>query len=215
MGSYQKQLLCGCQSELYIYWAAITWDEDGGTFPGDLSDCVIEKMSSSGVTLVTLFDFSSDSVEANQSLASGDENYCVVLDLVRNEDEDTLHGCLLNRNDFEYHYFVYDIANNKLYTTQTGSGFTFQDNRQIKELIYNVNDNKVYGVVVDKRYDEETAYLISAEFTAHIGSPDGSEITLTFEANIKENETDIVQLALGGSGRIYGITGNNDNYLFL
>lgn len=214
MGSYDKQILCGCWSELYHYWASITWDDDGGTFPGDYSDCLIERMTNSGSTLVTLFDFSADTVEINQSLNSGDEYYCVVLDLIRNESENTLHGCLLNRNDFEYHYFVYDIANDKLYTTQTGSGFTFQNNRQIKEFIYNSNDNKVYSVVVDKRYDEEIAYLISAEYTAPVGSPDGTEITLTFEANIKENETDIVQLALGGGGRIYGISGNNDNYLF-
>ena len=207
------QVLCGDSDATFIYIGSILWDAGGSTFPGDYSDAKIERMTMGGVA-ATLFDFSSDSVEANQSLSIGDEAKCAIIDMVRNPNEGSIHGCLMDRSTFEYHYFVYDVGNDKLYTTQTGSDFTFNEHRQLKKFTYNTSDHKCYAVVVDKRYNDETAYLISAAYSSPAGAPDGSEIELTFEANIKENETDIVALANGGSGRIYGITGNNDNYLF-
>ena len=214
--NYNDQFAAGCYSaaDQKFYLVQVTWDNNGGTFPADLSDCFIQSLPKGGGSYSQLFAFNSDSVEANQSLASGDEYYCTILEIIKNEDENTLHGCLINRDNLTYHYFVYDITNDKLYATQTGSGFTFQDNRQIKEFVYNTNDNKIYAVVADLRYEEETAFLISATFTAPTGGPDGTEITLTFEANIKSNETDAVQLTMGGSGRIYGLTGPKETFLW-
>lgn len=211
---YQNQPIAADWKNDWLYFSLMTWQENGGTFPADLGECDLQKLNNDGSIHTVLFEFAANSVEANQSLATGDEPYCVILDLVCNTDENTIHGCLLNRDDFEYHYFVYDIANDKLYTSQTGSGFTYNSGRQIKEFLYNSNDDKIYAVVTDPRYNEETAFLISAEFIAPGGAPDGTEITLTKEADIVDTEHNSIALALGGSGRIYGITAPDMNYLF-
>jgi hypothetical protein len=213
--SMANQIMCGDYTSDYVYYALFAMVEDGSNFPADLCDCEIRRVSSDGLTNNQMFDFAADSVEANQSLSGGDEPYCVVLDLIYNAYEGTLHGCLLNRNDMQYHYFVLNISGgNKLYTTQTGTGFTFDAGRQIKELIYNDQDYKVYAVVVDTRFEEKTAYLISANWTPPGNGADGTEITLTFEAEIKANEWDCVQLGVGLSNRIYGITRPNNFYLW-
>lgn len=216
LSNYQNQILCGCANgptNSKMFLGLMIMDEAGGTFPGDLCDCYIKSIWVDGTNYITLFDFSSDSVESNQSLSSGDEKYCTLLDMVYNENDDTLVGCLFDRENFEYHVYVYDISNDKLYTSQTGTGFTFQTTFQVKEFIYNSNDDKVYAVVTDMRYHEENTYLISIEFTAPGGSPDGTEITLTFESKIAYNEIDVIAMTMGGSGRIYGIT-EKFNYLF-
>lgn len=216
LSGYNEQYASGIFSvaDAKYYLAKMTWDEDGNSFPGDCSDCIIQSLTRTGGTFATLFNFASDSIESNQSLATADLPYCTIIEMVKNENEDTLHGYLLNRNDLTYHYFVYDIANDKLYSTQTGTGFTFQNNRQIKAVTYNSWDHLVYGVVIDQRYQEETAFLVSASFTAPGGSPDGTEITLTYLSNLKANEWDCIATAQGAGGRIYGLTGPNDCYLW-
>lgn len=216
--AYSKQILCIATKDSgaasYVYFGIMLFDENGGSFPSDLSDAEIQYYNPSLGTMGTYFNFASDSVEANQSLAAADVKYCVPLSMVYHPDDETLYGCLFNRNDLTYHFYCYDIYMDKLYTTQTGTGFVFQDHRPIKKPVYNSDDGSVYAVVIDNRYEEETAFLISARFVRPSGTPDGSEITLNFESNIKANETDIVDLAVGNNGRLYGITGNISNYLF-
>jgi len=212
-GTYLKQIYCGFYYSSKIYYGMIIIDDAGNTFPGDYSDFYLKRVDDDGNNDTTLFDFSSDSVEANQSLSAGDEPKCVILDMVYNVNETSIHGVLLNKADMEYHYFVYDITNDKLYTSQTGTGFTFNNYRQIKELVYNSTDYKVYAVVVDIRNDIENAFIINAAYSVPGGAPDGTEITLTYESDIVVNETDIKALAIAG-GIPYGITGPNYNYLF-
>jgi len=206
--NYLNQFIAGCYYNFRFYFARMIWDDEGENWPADYSDCTLERIDNDGSNNTTLFAFASDSVEANQSLAIGNEIYCTILDLIYNENDDTIHGCLLDRSDFDYHYFIYDVSNDKLYTSQIGNGFTFDENRQIKEFIYNSDDNKIYAAIVDLRDKKETAFLISAEFTPPSGAPDGSEITLTFETNIVNNEYDISQI-ICANGVLYGITQPN------
>lgn len=220
LSNYQAQPFCAAfnpagATEGYLYIGLMTWDEAGATFPGDYSDCSIVRIDvdRSSPAQSTIFSFASDAPEANQSLDGTALDYCTLIDLVYNDHEATLHGVVLDRSSLQYHYIVYDIANDKLYATQTGTGFTFSNNKQIKNLIYNAGDYKVYAVVTDPRYQEDSAYLISAEYAVPGGAPDGTEITLTYCSEIMANEWDSIQLARGAN-TIYGITGDLYHYLW-
>jgi len=208
-----KQVTCGCYYDGYVYLAVMECYYSGATFPGDYLDCKLERFDSGGSGKSTLFSFDSDSVEADQSLASGNEKYCTIIDMIYNENEDVIYGCLIDRSTLEYHVFAYDVSNDKLYTSQTGTGFTFDAGRQFKNFTYNSDDNTVYAVCADKRYKDSVAFLVTCEFTAPVGSPDGSEITLTYISNIMVGETDNVLMAMGGDGRIYGLT-SEYNYIW-
>ncbi len=134
--------------------------------------------------------------------------------LCYNPDENTLHGCLFDRDEtsatgFEYLYFVYDLTNEALYVTQTGGNFTFNPTLTIKDFVYNSFDKKVYAVVEDVRYREQPAYLISAAFSS-------GAITLTKETEIVSGEWgSACPLALRESdGALYGLTKEKSNYLW-
>lgn len=210
--NYQNQVLAGIYYDSKIWFARMVWDEAGGTFPGDYSDCTLESVDTDGTNNSTKFDFSSDSMEANQSLATSDLPKCSILEMVADDSNDIIYGCILNRNDLEYHVFAYDVTNDKLYSSQTSTSFTFDEGRQIKNFVYNGTD--VFAVVSDTRYEDRTAFLIKCEFTAPGGAPDGTEITLTYCEDILINEWDCMQVAAGGSGRIYGITAPNQYYMW-
>lgn len=218
--SVQAQPLCAAfnaagATEGYLYVGLMTWDEDGATFPGDYSDCTIERIDVdiAAPAKSTLFSFASDAPEANQSIDDATLDYCTLIDLVYNDHEGSLHGVVLDRSSLQYHYVVYDIANDKLYASQTGTGFTFQNNLQIKNLTYNSGDYKVYAVVTDPRYKENSAYLISAVYAVPGGAPDGTEITLTYCCEIMAGEWDSIQIGRGANA-IYGITGDVNNYIW-
>jgi len=216
LSSYNEQYTSGVFSgnDSKYYLAKMTWDDVGSTFPGDASDCIIQSLTRAGGTFNTVFDFASDSIESNQSLSNTDLPYCTIIEMTKNENDQTLHGCILNRYDLNYHYFVYDLTNDKLYSTQTGTGFTFQDNRQIKSFVYDSWNHEIHAVITDPRYQEETAFLITGTFTVPGGTPDGTEITLTYEEDIKAGEWDNVGTAMGSGGCLLGITGPEDCYMW-
>lgn len=214
LGGMTMAILAGCAYNGKLYYVLHTYNDDGGTFPGDYSDCVLKRIDNDGNNNTTLFDFASDSIENNQSLSDSDLTTCSIIDMSYNENDDTLVGCIFNRYDLSYHIFVYDISNDKLYSSQTGTDFTFQDNRQVSNFLYNDNDDKIYATVLDRRYDEDTTLLVVVEFAAPSGSPDGSEITITYQDELVRSETAVAQLALGYAGCVYGISGPRLNYLF-
>ena len=85
-----------------------------------------------------------------------------------------------------------------MYSTQTGSNFTFDKHRQIKNFVE--LDGDIYAVVVDTRYREESSYLIKAEFDT--GS---EEITLTRIDTIVEGDWDHQTLISDGT-QLFGVT---------
>lgn len=167
------QPLCGVVLGDYLYFAYMLWD-DLGT---DLSTCVLARIDLVGGTLDALFNFSTDAAEASQSI-TGDEATQTVLELVYNSTEQVFYGCLLNRENFEYHIFVYDPFTDKMYSTQTGEDFTFDKHRQFKDFVY--FDDKVYAVCVDKRYQTAGAFLVEMTFsslTIHLSRIDTIDAT--------------------------------------
>ncbi len=215
-----RQILAACDDGAgNAYLAEMTWDNSGGTFPADLSDCRIVKvdMSLSG-SYTAVFDFATDSVESGQSLSGNNDAWpklrsCTVTDLCFNSAENTLHGCILDRYTLQHHWFVYDITADKLYSTQTGSGFDYNEGMQLAGFVYNSNDQKVYAVAQDRRYNDLTAYLIAGDFDSSRSA--GSEIVLSKLMGIAPGETRLkTGLVLGSGGRIYGVSGNLQNALW-
>lgn len=145
---------------------------------------------------------------------SGSYDTLTPLWLCYNDDENTLHGVMFDRDEnsaygFEYLYFVYDLDNETMHVSQAGSNFTFNPSLTIKDFIYNSYDQKVYAIVEDVRYNEHPAYLISAVFS-------GGAITLTKESDIVSGEWgSACPLALRASdGTLYGVTKEKANYLW-
>ncbi len=145
---------------------------------------------------------------------SGTYDSCSPIWMCYNSNEDALHGCLFDRDEnsptgFEYLYFVYDLSGGQLYVSQTGANFTYNPALQIKDMVYNSYDQKVYAVAEDIRYREEPAFLLSAVFS-------GGTITLTRESEIVAGEWgSSIPLALRASdGTLYGITRGDKYYLW-
>jgi len=184
--------LCGFIDSGLLYLAYMEW-LDGGT---DLSECKLITINIGTGSPTTLFDFSAEPAEASQSI-TGIETSQTILEMVYNSDEDTIHGCLLDRWTFEYHWFVYDIAADELYSTQTGDNFTFDRHRQFKDFAY--LGSKVYAVCVDKRYRTAGAFLVEASFVA-------GAITLTRIDVIDPADYDH-QTMIATADSLWGITG--------
>ena len=153
------QPLCGVVLDDYLYFAYMLWDDNGT----DLSTCVLARIDLTAGTLDALFNFSTDAAEASQSI-TGDEETQTVLELVYNATEQVFYGCVLNRDNFEYHIFVYDPLTDKMYSTQTGDNFTFDKHRQFKDFVF--FDDNVYAVWVDKRYQIDAAFLVEMTFSS-------------------------------------------------
>lgn len=188
--SYQP--LCSFIYSGALYLAFMLWD-DTVAIP---SKCFLASINLTTGVKTDLFDFSTDSAEAAQSI-TGYEANCTVLEMQRNAEENTIHGCILNRNNFEYHWFVYDIANDKLYSTQNGSNFTFDKHRQCKDFVY-LNE-KIYAVCVDKRYQTDAVFLVEASFSA-------GTITLNRIDTIDESWDHLCMIATAEA--LFGVTGN-------
>lgn len=204
-----------------FYISIIEWDNLGDLADGsNLSDNRIMKVDLNTVSAyVAVFDFSSDSIEASQSLsglheASWDKiKSCTILEMCFNSTENTLHGCLLDRFTLQYHWFVYDISNDKLYSSQTGTGFDFNEGMQLKGFVFNSEDDKVYAVTTDRRYNSAEAFLVCADFDNSRAA--GSEIQISKCSTILAGETDLLAgLAMGGNGRIYGVSSPNRSELW-
>jgi len=175
-------------------YISMMWWTDTGT---SASKNTIEKLNTSSGSRSTVWDAIADTAtNASQSIWGREDNM-TVLDLIYNADEDSIHGCMLDRDNFEYHYFVITLLDGAMYSTQTGNGFTFDKHRQIKNFAY--LNNKVYAVVVDTRYETDSAYLIEAEM-------DGFDISLSKIDTIMEGDYDHQQLISDDSG-LWGITG--------
>lgn len=188
------QPLCGVCVSGDLYYAQIAWD-DAGT---DLSVCELRKLVLSSSTDSLVWSCASDSAETGQSI-TGIEATQTILELAYNSIEGTLHGCMLDRATFQYHYFVYKISTDKMYSTQTGFNFTFDKHRQIKNFAF-YND-KIYAVVVDKRYSTDGIYLVDVVFNS------GTEtITISYIDMIDETDFDHVQLISSSEG-LFGLSG--------
>lgn len=214
------QLLSGCAGTGgIIYGSQMTWDDAGNTFPGNLSICeLIEYDLGTSSSATTLFDCSSDTMEASQSLSGTHDGWdaiksCSIIDMVYNPAEDSIHGCMLDRYDLTYHWFVFDIQAEKMYSSQSATGIDFNEGMQLTGFIYNDEDDHVYAVAVDRRYRENEAVLLKADYGSARAA--GSEIIITRCDAVVSADVDLrAGLALGNDGRIYGVTGNFRNYLF-
>lgn len=216
-----RQFIAGCAGGAgNVYCAEMEWDNVGETFPGDLSDCKLVKMDMSTATDYTvIFAFASDSVEASQSLTGDHESSwpkvrsTSIIEMAYNPTEESLHLCLLDRYTLQYHWGVYDIVEDKLYSSQSGANFDFNEGMQIMGLCFNPDDDKVYACVADRRYDELELALLCADFDATRSA--GDEIEITRLAGVLPGETFLrAGLAAGGGGRIYGASGNVQNALW-
>jgi hypothetical protein len=165
------------------------WSDIGA---GTKSPCKLYRLVSAS-TLTTLFDFSTDSAEASQSI-TGREAYQTILEMTYNSTEDTIHGCLFDRGNFEYHYFVYDVANDKMYATQLTD-----PHRQIVNFV--VFNNDIHAMVIDRRYKEKGSYLIRGTFS-------GGTITITEYDVINQNDYDHAFLIAGNSALIGNTIGD-------
>jgi len=172
----------------YNYLAFMEWSDSGA---GTKSPCILYRNLSS---LTALFNFSSDSAEAGQSI-TGREAYQVILDMAINSTENTIHGCLLDRGNFEYHYFVYDITADEMYSIQ----LTDPHRQMIHFLSHTVDTTeKIYAMVIDRRYQKEGSYLIETTFS-------GGTITITEKDVIDHSDYDSTFL-ISGNNKILGNT---------
>lgn len=210
-----RQILCSVIVGDAMYHADMEWDESGSSFPGDLSDCRITKTNSlaSPTSYSTLFfDFSTDTVEASQSLSGthagqAQIKYCSILEMTYNPAENTLHGCILDRYNFQYHWFVYDITNDKLYSSQSIVSGDFNEGKQLAGFVYNATDEKIYAVAMDVRYGDLPAELLCADFDA--GRAAGSEIQITKCSSLIAGESFArTPLAVDAAGRVFGVSGH-------
>ncbi len=191
-----KQPLFGIIISGFLWFAYMDWDDDGD-IP---SACILAKIELSTGTLTEIFNFSTDSAETSQSI-SGEEEVMTILEFAYNSSENTLHGCLLNRENFEYHWFAYDITNDKMYSTQTGSGFTYDKHRQMVDFV--LFDEQIFAVCVDRRYQTAQCFLMKGVFSAgsitlsRIGEIDKSYDHLTTHA------TDDAIFGVTGDGKLW------------
>lgn len=214
------QLCAGCADGTgLIYASEMTWDDVGDSFPSDLSDCrLVEYDTLNPSSSTEHFNCASDSVEASQSLSGTHDGWdaiksCTVIEMCYNNTEGTVHGCILDRYDLTYHWFVLDLADDKLYSSQTATNFDFVEGMQITGFVFNDEDDMIYAVATDRRYNEIEAFLVKADFDS--GRAAGSEIQITKCDTILSGETTLnAGLAVGDNGRVYGVTGSKRNMMF-
>ena len=150
-----------------------------------------------------------DSIHDN----SGDYDTCSILWMVKNPNENTIHGSMFERDEnavhgFEFIYFVFDLANETLYVSQYGDNFTFNPNLLIKDLTYNPDDQKIYGVFEDIRYQESAAFLFSANFS-------GGTINIHKETDLIVGEWgSSCRLAIKDDGTVFGVSKGKKYYLW-
>lgn len=141
---------------------------------------------------------------------SGELQRYMAIDFVKNDNENTLHGCMFNRetNDsypYQWCYFVLDLSDNTLYISRTGNNFTFNPSLLYNKFVYNNIDHKVYCVTEDVRYKINSSVLISATYSSGV-------IILVQEGIPKNNEYGMIDLTIDSNGGIYGIT-KDKNYV--
>ncbi len=150
-----------------------------------------------------------DSINDN----NGDYDTCSILWMVKNPNENTIHGSMFERdenaiNGFEFLYFVFDLATETLYVSQYGDNFTYNPNLLIKDLVYNADDQKIYGIFEDIRYQDAPAFLFSASFS-------GGTITLHKETDLVVGEWgSSCTLAVKNDGTVFGISKGAKFYLW-
>jgi len=210
---YDYDFLCGdgVDGSGNFWFSEMYWYDGWGTLPAAVtlvrSKNRIIRMSSVGVRTV-VFDFSVDNPEAGSSLSGDDIYYGTVITMVWDDVQNVLHGTLLARNTMEYHYYAYDITNDKLYTTQTANNFTFDVNRQFIKGCY-CSDGYLYWYYTDQRFRESSAVLVRVSWDVI----NGFEITSL--SSIRTSEWNGGADLIEGSGMsIFGVTAPNDNYIF-
>jgi len=208
---YCYNLFCGdgptSDADEKFYLSEMLWkdSDNGGAFVPSINRIVT--LSRAG-NRVVLYDFSTDTPEAGSSLSAADDEYGTVITMVWNRTENTLHGTILARNTMEYHYYVYDIANDELWTTQTAANYTFDINRQFVRGCYNSNDGSVYWYNTDMRFQEESTFLVKATYSRPGGV---GTIVITKLADLKVGDWGAgCWLTEGASGSMWGITQPND-----
>jgi len=150
------------------------------------------------------FNFSTGTVEPGSSI-QGDEQYCVPIEMVYESSAGELHGCLLNRNDLSYHYFIFYMG--KLYTTSIGDNPNFQ----LKAFVVHPTDNQVYCALCDTRYGNVGARILKMTFNSALGASHG--FTHEFMGTVDDAEYDIVEMQ-SATDRIVGVTGPSKGLVF-
>ncbi len=215
-----RQMLSGCMGDNHDLWVAeMQWDNFGATFPSDLSEGKIVKADLDTTNdFITQFNCAIDSIEASQSLSGNHGSWpkirsCTILEMCFHSVENSLHGCILDRFTLQYHWFVYDIANAKLYSSQTGTGFNFNAGMQLTGFVHNTDDDKVYCVAVDRRYETLESVLLCADFDDARAA--GSEIQIEQCSVVLAGETQHrAGIVAGSNGRLYGVSGDRQNALW-
>lgn len=189
-----NQPMSGFLNGTDFYYSFMRW-KDVGT---SVSEPVIAKLDLSvgpPASWSAVWDTATATAGPGETI-SGREKKNTVLEMTLNTSENTIHGCMFDRENFEYHYFVYDLTGAAMYSTQTGSGFTFDKHRQIKDFTY--LNGKIYSVVIDRRYKKDSAFLLEASFS-------GGTITLASKGIISDGDTDHNALIASGT-ELWGLT---------
>jgi hypothetical protein len=180
------------------YHARAEWSEEASTLP---SICdIVEAYGSTSAN--TLFRFWADSAEVGSSIV-GNEEWCCVIHMEYHAGENSLHCSIFDRSTMQYHYGIYDITNDKLYTTQTGDNFTFDNGMLIGSFGYDEVNEWMFSVCSDPRGYQKTAYVIR-------GTLSGTDIILEKIGTPSDSHKNSASLILGTdkeTGRVAGIVG--------
>jgi len=135
--------------------------------------------------------------------------------MVLNIAENTIHGCLFNRQStdtfpYQWCYFVLDLTSEILYPSRTGDNFNFDASYSYKDFIYNSFDGFVYCFAESKRHKEKIGFLVKAEYDSGTNA-----ITLTKEGEPRNKEWGNVDLSFDDeNGNIYGISKDKEYSLW-
>lgn len=146
---------------------------------------------------------------------SGDLDRYMPTWFVLDEIDNTIHGCLFNRQStdnfpYQWCYFVLDLNDGILYVSRTGDNYNFDASYSYKDFIFNQYDKKVYCYAESIRHKEKIGFLVRGEYDlgTHV-------ITLTKEGEPRKKEWGNVELAHNDiNGNIFGISRGNEYSLW-
>ena len=130
-----------------------------------------------------------------------------------NPYDSNLYGCMFNRlttgtYPFQWSFFACDMGatpgfSETVYHSRTGTNFTFNASFLMKDFQYNADDNTVYFVMENRRYDDRSSFVAKASGSA-------SSPTMTKVGTPRENEWGQHFLHITSTGVMYGATKENN-----
>lgn len=134
----------------------------------------------------------------------------VTTEIEYNPDDDYVYGCMFNRYNLQWYVVSIDMAagrtvtqSNPLTRSQTG----FNEQLQPAAFSYNSNDDLVYFVLTDPRFEENNMKLYT------ITDDSGISIDHQVDIYLGKEYTQKGKLVFNGT-TIYGLTGNERNYIW-